>query len=196
MPTKTPSSPLAVAGVDEAGRGALAGPVVAAAVILGTTPLPGLADSKRLTASRREELFVQISAQARAVSYAAVSPRKVDAVNVLQATFVAMRKAVAALPVLPCRLHVDGNMAVPGIHIPQWPIVGGDAACPAVSAASIVAKVVRDRMMHRWGEVYPGYDFANHKGYGTRSHTEALARYGPCRIHRFSFAPVGQTSLM
>ena len=186
---RTRGEPL-VAGVDEAGRGPWAGPVVAAAVILGSTVPDGVADSKLLTAARREALYEQILASAVAVAWRAVSSRRIDATNVLEASLRAMREAVHALPVGPEHVLVDGPWPVPGLSVPQEPVVSGDRLCPAIAAASIVAKVVRDRMMATWDRVYPGYGFAAHKGYGTRLHRDALARLGPCPLHRMSFAPV------
>lgn len=184
-----------VAGVDEAGRGPLAGPVVAAAVIVGPTLPDGLADSKRLSAAKRLQLFEHIVDTALSVSYCVVSPRKIDQVNVLQATLRAMRGAVFGLSHLPSVVHVDGNHPIPGLLLPQRTLVGGDGRCPAVAAASIVAKVVRDRMMHLWDRVYPQYGFAEHKGYPTARHNDVLNRLGPCPIHRYSFSPVGQRNL-
>lgn len=184
-----------VAGVDEAGRGPLAGPVVAAAVILGRQPPAGLADSKQLSASRRTQLYDIITSNCLAVAFWIVSPRKIDDLNVLQATFRAMRGAVAALTYEPDIVHVDGNKTIPGLRLPQRALVGGDRRCPAVAAASIVAKVVRDRTMTLWDKVYPEYGFDGHKGYGTVVHTDALARHGPCAIHRYSFAPVRDRGL-
>lgn len=183
-----------VAGVDEAGRGPLAGPVVAAAVILGGHRPDGLTDSKRLTAAGRERLFRDIISTARAVSYWSISPRRIDRSNILRATLTAMREAIIALPVAPTLVRIDGRDAVPGIEVRQETLVGGDLLCPAVSAASIVAKVIRDRMMSVWDRVYPAYGFAAHKGYGTRSHVEALSMFGACPVHRFSFAPVRRVS--
>lgn len=179
-----------VAGVDEAGRGPLAGPVVAAAVILGETVPAGVTDSKLLTPARRAALYQAIVDTALAVTVKAVSPRRIDSRNVLRASLAAMREAVLALPVAPDEVVVDGPWPVPGLAVPQRPIVDGDRLHAAVAAASIVAKVVRDRMMTMWDRVYPQYGFAEHKGYGTRRHREALARLGPCPLHRFSFTPV------
>lgn len=179
-----------VAGVDEAGRGPLAGPVVAAAVILGNDIPAGLADSKRLSSSTRERVFHEIVEKAIAVAYRAVSPRCIDRTDVLRATLKAMREAIIALPVAPTAVRVDGQHVVPGVGVRQETLIGGDALCPAVSAASIVAKVIRDRMMRTWDRVYPAYGFADHKGYGTRFHVQALADHGPCPVHRFTFTPV------
>lgn len=179
-----------IAGVDEAGRGPLAGPVVAAAVILGEQVPAGVTDSKMLTAARRAALFDEVLAAAVAVAYWAVSPRRIDATNIMKASLAAMREAVLALPVRPDHVLVDGPWAVPGLPVSQEAVVDGDLRHAVVGAASIVAKVVRDRMMLLWDRVYPGYGFAGHKGYGTRGHREALARLGPCPLHRRSFAPV------
>lgn len=183
------------AGVDEAGRGPWAGPVVAAAVILGDHVPPGVTDSKLLTPARREQLYEEILATAIAVAYWAVSPRRIDAANVLRASLVAMRQAVLALPVAPGRVLVDGPWLVPNLPVPQQPLVKGDREHPAISAASIIAKVTRDRMMRFWDRVYPEYGFAAHKGYGTPQHRNALSRLGPCPLHRRSFAPVVATQL-
>lgn len=179
-----------VAGVDEAGRGPLAGPVVAAAVLLDAArPIAGLDDSKRLSARRREVLASEIQCRARAVSVAAVEPAEIDRINILQASLLAMQRAVAALDPAPVEVLVDGNRC-PEFGIPARAIVGGDGLEPAIAAASIVAKVERDRLMAELDGVHPGYDFASHKGYGTRAHLDALQRLGPCDVHRRSFAPV------
>ncbi|HEY8416835.1 MAG TPA: ribonuclease HII [Limnochordales bacterium] len=179
-----------VAGVDEAGRGPLAGPVVAAAVILGDAVPPGVTDSKLLTPARRAALYQEIVQSAVAVAYKVVSPRRIDSRNILRASLAAMREAVLALPVAPDQVVVDGPWPVPGLPLPQRSIVDGDRLHAAVAAASIVAKVVRDRIMTMWDRVYPEYGFADHKGYGTRQHRAVLARLGPCPLHRLSFAPV------
>lgn len=192
---QVPSHGSLIAGVDEAGRGPLAGPVVAAAVVLGARPPAGLADSKQLTARRRQQLFQCIVEQCAAVSYAAASPRKIDDVNVLQATLRAMGRAVVTLAHRPDVVHVDGNHRIPRLAVPQKTLVKGDERCPAIAAASIVAKVVRDRMMASWSIVYPEYGFDANKGYGTAPHLDALSAYGPCAVHRFSFAPVRQRDL-
>ncbi len=179
-----------VAGVDEAGRGPLAGPVVAAAVILDPAqPIAGLDDSKRLTAARRDVLYGHIRETARAVSIAVVEPAEIDAINILQATLTAMRRAVIALEPVPASVWIDGNRCPP-LDMPARAVVGGDGLEPAISAASIVAKVERDRLMRELDTRFPGYGFAAHKGYGTRAHLEALHRLGPCTAHRRSFAPV------
>lgn len=179
-----------VAGVDEVGRGPLAGPVVAAAVILDPArPIAGLTDSKRLSAKRRAELAARVHAEALAVAIAQVECDEIDALNILQATMMAMTRAVAALAVRPARVLIDGNRC-PELPMPARAVVGGDGTEPAISAASIVAKVERDRSMVAHEDGYPGYGFARHKGYGTREHLDALTRLGPCAIHRQSFAPV------
>lgn len=179
-----------VAGVDEAGRGPLAGPVVAAAVLLDPgRPIEGLTDSKKISAKRRERFDGLIRAEALAFAIARVEPVEIDRINILQASLAAMVRAVAALPVAARAVRVDGNRA-PDFGVPAEALVGGDALDPAISAASILAKVDRDRLLVAMEEEYPGYGFAAHKGYGTRVHLEALARLGPCPAHRRSFAPV------
>ena len=179
-----------VAGVDEAGRGPLAGPVVAAAVLLDPArPIAGLTDSKKLSAKRRERFDERIRAEALAFAIARVEPDEIDRINILQASLAAMVRAVAALPVAAQAVRVDGNRA-PDFGVPAEALVGGDALDPAISAASILAKVDRDRLLVAMEDEYPGYGFAAHKGYGTRGHLEALTRLGPCPAHRRSFAPV------
>lgn len=179
-----------VAGVDEAGRGPLAGPVVAAAVLLDPArPIEGLTDSKKLSAKRRECFDERIRAEALAFAIARVDPDEIDRINILQASLAAMVRAVAALPVAAQAVRVDGNRA-PDFGVPAEALVGGDALDPAISAASILAKVDRDRLLVALEDEYPGYGFAAHKGYGTRVHLEALTRLGPCPAHRRSFAPV------
>ncbi len=179
-----------VAGVDEAGRGPLAGPVVAAAVILGpTVRITGLDDSKRLSAQCRAALDLEI--RERAVSYAVarIDVDVIDAINILQATMRAMRDAVGRLDPAPEEVLVDGNRC-PALPCPVRAVVGGDSSVAAISAASILAKVARDREMIEMDRRYPEYGFARHKGYGTRAHRDALLRLGPSPIHRLSFAPV------
>ncbi len=179
-----------VAGVDEAGRGPLAGPVVAAAVILDElAPVKGLADSKVLSPRRRELLFDQIRARALCCSIASASVEEIDRLNILQATLLAMRRAVEGLRLLPHRVVVDGNRA-PVLPMTVAAIVKGDAKVAAISAASILAKVQRDRWCADLHEQFPHYGFANHKGYPTAEHLAALQRHGPCSAHRRSFAPV------
>jgi len=180
-----------VAGVDESGRGPLAGPVVAAAVVLDPDRgWAGMDDSKRLAAAVREELCARVLEEARAFSWAVVGPRTIDAINIRRASLEAMRRAVTQLSLVPDLVLVDGNDAVPGLCCRQQAVVAGDAHLLSVAAASIVAKVVRDRIMARLDCVWPGYGFARHKGYGTPEHLAALDRLGPCPLHRFSFAPV------
>ena len=181
-----------VAAVDEAGRGPLAGPVVAAAVILDERqPIAGLADSKKLTALRRERLFDEIRAKALCCSVAEASVEEIDRLNILQATLLAMRRAVQGLRLKPGLVLVDGNR-LPVLDIPAEAIVKGDALVPAISAASILAKVHRDRWCVQVHEEFPQYGFAGHKGYGTAVHMAALREHGACVHHRRSFAPVAQ----
>ena len=174
-------------GVDEAGRGPLAGDVYAAAVILKPdTVIEGLNDSKKLTASKREELFKIILEKAVSAKTALVSPQYIDKVNILQATYEAMRKAIATLDVQPDILLNDA-VNIPLVNIKQVPIIKGDAKSISIGAASIIAKVTRDAMMVEYDKIYPEYDFASNKGYGSAKHIEALKKYGPCPIHRRSF---------
>ncbi|MCC6134787.1 MAG: ribonuclease HII [Candidatus Contendobacter sp.] len=182
-------SPL-IAGVDEAGRGPLAGPVVAAAVILDPTrPIIGLADSKTLSAARREQLAVEIRGKALAWALSRAEAAEIDQINILQATLLAMQRAVAGLSIAPAIVLVDGNRC-PALACPCQAIVKGDATEPAISAASILAKTARDAELCQLHNRYPNYGFARHKGYPTAAHREALRRYGPCPEHRRSFAPV------
>ena len=177
-------------GVDEAGRGPLAGPVVAAAVILPpNTPLSGLNDSKKLSPRQRERLAAEIRATALAWAVAEASAAEIDAWNILRSTLRAMARAVAALPLTPDEVLVDGNQA-PALEVPVRTIIGGDALEPAIMAASILAKTHRDARLVALEARHPGYGFARHKGYGTAAHLAALARLGPCPEHRRSFAPV------
>lgn len=179
-----------IAGVDEAGRGSLAGPVVAAAVILPDgVDLPGLTDSKLLSPARRRRLAVAIREVAVAHAVARVDAADIDAINILQATFRAMTEAVERLVPPPDLVLVDGN-ALPPLPVPARPIVRGDRLVPAISAASILAKVTRDAIMEAWAADYPAYGFAKHKGYGTVDHRAMIARHGPSPIHRLSFAGV------
>lgn len=176
-----------ICGVDEAGRGPLAGPVCAAACMLPRgLELPGLNDSKKLTEKKREELYEQITAQALAWSVCLVDERRIDEINILQATYEAMRGAVSALSVKPGLCLVDGNRD-PGLGLPTQTVVKGDGRCADIAAASILAKVTRDRLMQRLDHLYPGYGFAVHKGYGTKAHYAALAALGPSPIHRRTF---------
>ncbi len=179
-----------VAGVDEAGRGPLAGPVIAAAVILDSSrPIVGLADSKKLSATRREQLAIEIRAKALAWALGRAEVAEIDRVNILQATLLAMQRAVTALDIAPGQALVDGNRCPP-LACPCRAIVKGDATVPAISAASILAKVARDAELRQLHERYPDYGFARHKGYPTAVHLEALRRLGPCPEHRRSYAPV------
>lgn len=179
-----------VAGVDEAGRGPLAGPVMAAAVILDPErPIAGLADSKTLNAARRECLAGEIYAHSLAWAVGRAEVEEIDSINILRASLLAMQRCIRALKISPGRVLVDG-IHCPDIDIPVEAIVRGDSSMPCISAASILAKVARDREMLELDRRYPGYGFAQHKGYPTRLHLEALARFGACPIHRRSFAPV------
>jgi len=183
-------APGLIAGVDEAGRGPLAGPVVAAAVILDDErPIAGVDDSKRLSAKQRERLFDVIMGQALCVSIGQASAAEVDAINVLQATMLAMRRAVEGLRLAPIKVLVDGNQ-LPRLPMLAEAVVGGDGRVACIAAASIVAKVTRDRQMTELDQTLPGYGFAQHKGYGTAQHMQALKRLGASAQHRRSFAPV------
>ncbi|MBK9237504.1 MAG: ribonuclease HII [Rhodoferax sp.] len=186
------SSPGLVAGVDEAGRGPLAGPVVAAAVILDDLkPIKGLADSKTLTPLRRARLFDEIRARALCCSIAQASVEEIDRLNILQATMLAMRRAVEGLRLKPKLVLVDGNR-LPVLDVPARAVVKGDALIRSISAASILAKVHRDRWCVDYDQQYPQYGFAAHKGYGTAQHLAALREHGACPEHRASFGPVAQ----
>ena len=183
-------SPGLTAGVDEAGRGPLAGPVVAAAVVLDDLqPIKGLADSKTLSPRRRERLYDEIRAKALCCCVAEASVEEIDRLNILQATLLAMQRAVDGLRLRPQHVLVDGNR-VPVLRVPVQAIVKGDARVQAISAASIVAKVHRDRLCVQLHERYPQYGFAAHKGYPTTEHLQALRQHGACEQHRRSFAPV------
>ena len=184
---------MTVAGVDEAGRGPLAGPIVAAAVILCDRGIDGLDDSKKLSARRRAELEILIRAHC-IVGIGIAAPGEIDAINILQATLQAMRRAVEALGVVPRTVLVDGN------RLPDWSysaeaVIGGDALHPCISAASIIAKEMRDRMMREAARDHPQYGWETNKGYPTPEHLDALRRHGPCPLHRKSFAPVAQALL-
>ena len=181
-----------ICGIDEAGRGPLAGPVVAAAVILAPRQgIAGLTDSKKLTARRREQLFDQIQDKALCCAIGQASVEEIDRLNILQATLLAMQRAVAGLRLVPARVLVDGNR-LPRLPMLAEAIIGGDAKVPAISAASILAKVHRDRWCEQIDAEYPQYGFAAHKGYGTAAHLAALRQHGPTPWHRRSFAPVAQ----
>ena len=185
-------TPGLVAGVDEAGRGPLMGPVVAAAVILDElNPIKGLADSKKLTPQRREELYDQIRAKALCCSIALATAEEIDRLNILQATMLAMKRAVESLRLKPNKVLVDGNR-LPTLVILSEAVIGGDAIVPAISAASILAKVYRDRWCAEFHLEYPQYGFAAHKGYGSAEHLAALREHGACPQHRRYFAPVAE----
>lgn len=176
-----------IAGVDEAGRGPLAGPVYAAAVIFEpNTVIKGINDSKKLSEKRREELFYEITERALAYNICSVDERRIDEINILNATFEAMNGAVEGLSVTPDFVLIDGNR-ISGMTIPHETIVKGDSKCISIAAASILAKVSRDRFICEIAEKYPEYGFEKHKGYGTKAHTDAILKYGPCPIHRRTF---------
>lgn len=176
-----------VCGCDEAGRGPLAGPVVAAAVVLAPgTEISGLDDSKKLSARRREELFCEITEKALAYSVALASVYEIEKYNILNSALLAMDRAAQTLCVLPSLALVDGN-TVRGLSIPARAVVGGDGICPSVAAASVLAKVTRDRLMEHFDKLYPGYGFSAHKGYGTKAHYAAITQLGPTPLHRMSF---------
>jgi ribonuclease HII len=180
-----------VAGLDEAGRGPLAGPVVAAAVILPRRCLPaGLNDSKQLTEAERERLHDEIRQRAVGIGVGRASEREIDEMNILEATRLAMGRAIQALPSVPDYLLLDA-IDLPAIHLPQRAIIKGDALSVSIAAASVIAKVTRDRLMDDYHRQYPQYNFLAHKGYGTAEHLRMLAAHGPCAIHRRSFRPVG-----
>ena len=176
-----------ICGIDEVGRGPLAGPVVACALILPKDePIYYLNDSKKLTEKKREALYAELQEKAVAIGIGMADHSTIDRINILQATYEAMREAIAHLPVQPDVLFNDA-VTIPGIRIPQLPIVGGDGKSVSIAAASIVAKVTRDRLMVEYDAMFPGYDFASNKGYGTAKHIAALKERGPCPIHRRSF---------
>ncbi len=176
-----------IAGIDEVGRGPLAGPVVACAVILPTDhPILYLNDSKKLSAKKRDELYEVILKEAVAYGIGMESPETIDRINILQATYSAMRKAIAALDP-PAEFLLNDAVTIPGVSLPQCPIIKGDAKSVSIAAASIVAKVTRDRMMEDYDRIYPGYSFAKNKGYGTAEHIAAIREMGLCPIHRRSF---------
>jgi ribonuclease HII len=185
-----------VAGVDEAGRGPLAGPVVAAAVVLDLSEdWSGLDDSKQLTAERRDVMYARVLKGARAFAWAVAGPREIDRVNIRRATHGAMARAVARLRLAPELVLVDGHETVAAIAAEQQAVIGGDGRCLSIAAASVLAKVVRDRIMERLDQVWPAYGFAKHKGYGTAEHMDAIREHGPCPLHRWSFAPVSALEL-
>ena len=189
-----------VAGLDEAGRGPLAGPVVAACVIVDqnfTIP-PGdlelVADSKKLSAKKRNLIFRAIREKALAVEIGVVDNTDIDKINILQASFLAMRRALKKSPLKPDYVLLDGGLKIPKLNLPQTAIIQGDATVWTVAAASIIAKVSRDWIMEEMDKKYPGYNFAKHKGYGTKEHLEKIKELGPCPIHRLSFTPLKKTA--
>ncbi len=185
-----------VAGVDEAGRGPLAGPVSAAAVILDPEKLPrGITDSKQMSAAERNEAYDLIMSRALAVAIAFAPAAEIDRINIRQATFMAMRRALHALAVHPAHVLVDGSDMPPSFFCPGETIVRGDSSSLSIAAASIVAKVTRDRLMRRLDSVYPDYGFASHMGYGTKAHLAAIRTHGGCAIHRSTFSPLRQLEL-
>jgi ribonuclease HII len=179
-----------LAGVDEAGRGPLAGPVVACAVILDPQhPICGLKDSKKLSHTQRTQLYNIITQHSLAYAIGTASVEEIDQINILQATLLAMQRAVTSLELAPTEVWIDGN-AKPALHYPCQCIIKGDQLIPAISAASIVAKVHRDHMMLELDQLYPQYGFAQHKAYGTKQHLAAIIKHGPCPAHRKTFAPI------
>ena len=185
-----------ICGVDEAGRGPWAGPVTAAAVILDPArPIPGLTDSKKISEKKRFALEPEIKANAAYWCVAHAEASEIDAVNIREATFLAMQRAIAGLGMTPTRILIDGNALPKDLPAPADAIIKGDQKEPAISAASILAKTERDRLMQAYCETHPGYGFSGHKGYGTAAHAEALRTLGPCPIHRTSFAPVRKAML-
>ncbi len=185
-----------IAGVDEAGRGPLAGPVVAAAVILDRSKdLSGIIDSKKLTASQRESAFALIMDNCLDVAVSASSVSVIDSINILKATMLAMKRSISRLKLNVDYVLVDGNRMPDNLQIPGEAIIGGDGLCRSIAAASIVAKVTRDRLMINLDRLYPGYGFSQHKGYGTEEHIKVIDKLGPTPHHRYSFAPVRQHNL-
>ena len=182
-----------VTGIDEAGRGPLAGPVVAAAVIIpdGVT-IDGLDDSKKLSAEQREEIFTEIAERELPVSIGIIDNKTIDQLNILRASLMAMRRSVCGLKPKPQCCLVDGTFEIPNLNIAQMAIVGGDSLHPAIMAASIVAKVTRDKIMRQYDEIYPQFSFAQHFGYPTEKHIKELKKHGPTSIHRRSFKPVAK----
>lgn len=179
-----------IAGIDEAGRGPLAGPVVSSAVILPDSfTIPGITDSKKLSPKKREILFKEIYANAASIGVGIVEPGEIDRMNILQASLYSMSLAVKDLDIQPEYLLIDGKFTIPS-DIPQEPIIKGDSLSISIGAASIIAKVTRDRIMHEYHEKYPEYGFDRHKGYPTKAHKQAVAEFGPCPIHRRTFKGV------
>ncbi|UCG62219.1 MAG: ribonuclease HII [Candidatus Zixiibacteriota bacterium] len=183
----------AICGVDEVGRGPLAGPVVAAAVIMPPEiEIVGLTDSKKLSAHRREEIFEEIVELGLICAVGVIDHETIDRINILRASLMAMRKAVMELKQAPDIILVDGNYPIPNIEQPQFAVVGGDRQCQSISAASIVAKITRDRIMDKYQAMFPSFSFSKHKGYPTPEHMDELRVYGPTDIHRKSFKPVAE----
>ena len=182
-----------VSGIDEAGRGPLAGPVVAAAVILSEeTIIEEVNDSKKLTPKKREILFDKIKSQALSYGIGIIDSVTIDKINILQATFLAMKQALNELKITPELVLVDGNHKIPGLEIKQEAIISGDAKSQSIACASILAKVTRDKIMDEYAKQYPQYLFEKHKGYGTKAHIEAIKNFGACPIHRKTFAPLNK----
>jgi len=195
MPQGSLNHPV-ICGVDEVGRGPLAGPVVAAAVILDPhRPIEGLNDSKLLSPSARLRLFSEILDKCAGYGIAGVSCLIIDKVNILQASLLAMKYAVEKLRLRPDKIYIDGTFIIPGLAIDQEAVKGADRSIAEVAAASILAKVARDAYMIKQAEIYPDYGFENHKGYATEEHLKAIAKVGPCKIHRRSFRPISQFEL-
>ena len=181
-----------IAGIDEAGRGPLAGPVVAAAVIFPSkVNIPGLNDSKKLSVNKREELFPKIQEISVAFGLAVVDQKVIDKINILQAARLAMKQAVETLKITPGLLLIDGNQKI-DLTLNQWAIVKGDSRSLSIAAASVLAKVTRDRIMDGYHKLYPQYEFNRHKGYGTRLHRNLIQEHGPCPIHRSTFKGVSE----
>lgn len=191
-PSSPEANPLRIAGIDEAGRGPLAGPVVVAAVVFapGRTPVNGLDDSKRLDAGRREALFDRIVQRAVAYRIEFVDVEEIDRINILQATLTGMRRVAEGVAHAADAARIDGNIVPPGLCLPGEAWIGGDARDRSIMAASILAKVARDRYMRELHQQWPQYGFADHKGYSTPAHLAALKQHGPCPHHRRSFMPV------
>lgn len=189
-----------IGGIDEAGRGPLAGPVVAACVVIDKNfvisgpELELIRDSKKLSALRREKIFTVIKEKAIAVAIGVIDHKTIDQVNILQATFLAMKKAISQMAISPDYILVDGGLRIPRLDLPQEAIKDGDNKIFCIAAASIIAKVSRDYLMNELDKKYPEYKFAQHKGYGTKLHLEKILEYGPCPIHRLSFAPIRDTT--
>lgn len=183
----------AICGVDEVGRGPLAGPVVAAAVIMPPdVVIEGMTDSKKLSGPRREQIFEEIVELGLVCAVGILDHEAIDRMNILRASLMAMRKAVMDLKQAPDIILVDGNYPIPNIEQPQFAVVGGDRQCPSISAASIVAKITRDRIMDKYQAMFPSFSFSKHKGYPTPEHLEELREFGPTDIHRRSFKPVAE----